>query len=336
MSLLEVKNLNVQFNLTDTTINAVNDISLSINPGQTLGIVGESGSGKSVTAQSVMGLLPPRTAEITGEVYFQNELLNKLDEKQMRKIRGKEISMIFQDPLSSLHPFYTVGKQIAEAYLVHNPKANKKAAKAEAIKVMNLVGIPEAEVRVDDYPHQFSGGMRQRIMIAMALVNHPKLLIADEPTTALDVTVQAQILNLLKDLQKEFNMAIILITHDFAVVNEICDQVIVMYAGRAVEKGSVDQVFSNPQHPYTVGLLDSLVSADENTQRLIPIPGSPPSASELPSGCAFAPRCNWANTNDMPCATQVPELQARELNHQSACYLPLNNRKEIFQKRLIS
>ena len=244
--------------------------------------------------------------------------------------------MVFQDPLSSLHPFYKVGDQIAESYLAHHPEAKKDAANARAIEMMGEVGIPDAVNRCNDYPHQFSGGMRQRIMIAMALINSPKLLIADEPTTALDVTVQAQILQLLKKLQADNNMAILLITHDFGVVSEMCDDVVVMYAGRAVEASSAKEIFASPEHPYTRGLLDSLVGNSDQDSELIPIPGTPPSAADLPMGCAFAPRCAWASQNSMACTTENPKLENSKPGHASACFLPSKGRALLLTKRVAS
>lgn len=333
MSLLKVDNLNVSFVLTDSTVQAVNGVSFQLERGKTLGFVGESGSGKSVTAQAIMGLVAGENVELTGDVAFDGKVIDYKDEKSLRSIRGQEIAMVFQDPLSSLHPFYKVGDQIAESYIVHHTGAKKEEAIAEAIKVMTEVGIPSPETRINDYPHQFSGGMRQRIMIAMALINRPKLLIADEPTTALDVTVQAQILELLKRLQKENNMAIILITHDFGVVSEVCDDVIVMYAGKAVETASADEIFKSPEHPYTRGLLDSLVGNHDMDSELIPIPGTPPSAADLPAGCSFAPRCAWANKDGMPCDTKAPALTETSSNHSSACFLPASGRAKLLVRK---
>ncbi len=336
MSLLRVENLSVEFDLVGSKVKAVNGVSFTLERGKTLGFVGESGSGKSVTAQAIMGLVSGSNTNIQGNVFLEDEPLDYNDEKALRPIRGKDIAMVFQDPLSSLHPFYKVGDQIAESYLVHHPKATKDEAKKEAIRVMEEVGIPEPAGRSNDYPHQFSGGMRQRIMIAMALINKPKLLIADEPTTALDVTVQAQILELLKRLQVENNMGILLITHDFGVVSEMCDDVVVMYAGRAVESASAKEIFASPEHPYTRGLLDSLVGADDLGADLVPIPGSPPSAADLPPGCSFAPRCAWANSNNMACATTVPSLEDTKAGHASACFLPAKGRATFLTKRVAS
>lgn len=328
MNLLRVENLTVDFQLTEGRVPAVRGVSFEISSGKILGCVGESGSGKSVTAQTIMGLTQAENVSISGEISFMDAPIVFSDKKAIRRLRGHEIAMIFQDPLSSLHPYYSVGSQIAESYLAHHKKSSKREAMQEALKAMIQVGIPEAESRLKDYPHQFSGGMRQRIMIAMALVNKPKLLIADEPTTALDVTVQAQILDLLTKLQKETGMAILLITHDFGVVREVCDDVIVMYAGRVVESGSADQIFANPSHPYTRGLLSSLVSG-EDQERLTPIPGSPPVLSELSEGCSFAPRCSWAGLEGMPCFNREPELQIVEGRAASACFMD-SDLREIF------
>jgi len=334
VTLLKVDNLTVQFNLVDSTVKAVNGVSFSLERGKTLGFVGESGSGKSVTAQAIMGLVSGENVQISGDVSLDGQKIDYRDEKALRPIRGKDIAMVFQDPLSSLHPFYKIGDQISESFLVHHPKAKKAEALAEAVKVMAEVGIPSPETRINDYPHQFSGGMRQRIMIAMALINRPKLLIADEPTTALDVTVQAQILELLKRLQKENNMAILLITHDFGVVSEMCDDVVVMYAGKAVETASAKDIFASPLHPYTRGLLDSLVGNDDAGAELIPIPGTPPSAADLPAGCAFAPRCAWAGKDGIECESKQPDLLVTEPNHSSACFLPAKGRATLLIRKV--
>ena len=333
MSLLKVDNLDVSFVLSDSTVKAVNGVSFELERGRTLGFVGESGSGKSVTAQAIMGLVAGENVELNGNVWFDDNAIDYQDEKSLRSIRGQEIAMVFQDPLSSLHPLYKVGDQIAESYLVHHIGAKKAEALEEAVKVMTEVGIPSPKTRINDYPHQFSGGMRQRIMIAMALINRPKLLIADEPTTALDVTVQAQILQLLKRLQKENNMAIILITHDFGVVSEVCDDVIVMYAGKAVEKAPAEDIFKSPEHPYTKGLLDSLVGNQDMDAELIPIPGTPPSAADLPPGCSFAPRCAWANKDGMPCDSKAPALVETSSHHSSACFLPALGRSKLLERK---
>src|SRR5579864_8831452 len=294
MALLSVKDLQVTFATDDGIVRAVNGLSFSLEPGETLGIVGESGSGKSVTALSVMRLIasPPGRIE-SGEILFKNQDLLKVGEQQMRQIRGNKISMIFQDPMTSLNPVLTIGEQIAETIVLHQHKTRSQA-RQRAIEMLNLVRIPDAAKRLNDYPHQFSGGMRQRVMIAMALSCDPELLIADEPTTALDVTIQAQILDLMRDLQKRLNSAIIMITHDLGVVAEVCENVLVMYAGNMVEYGTADQIFNQPKHPYTWGLLESLPRLDEaGRRRLVPIEGQPPNLLRLPTGCPFAPRCRY-------------------------------------------
>src|SRR5687768_5133674 len=276
--LLEVENLQVHFETEDGLVKAVDGISYSVDRGQTLGIVGESGSGKSVSSQTVMGLTRATNAKITGEIIFDGQDLLKASDNELRKIRGNDIAMIFQDPLSSLHPFYKVGTQIAEAVRIHNPGGTKAQAWDRAVEMLGLVGIPEPRKRADGYPHEFSGGMRQRAMIAMALSNNPKLLIADEPTTALDVTVQAQILDLIERLQQEFDAAVVIITHDLGVVAEIADEIAVMYAGRIVERAKTDAIFADPEHPYTWGLLRSIPRLDSpRDEELVPIPGRPPS-----------------------------------------------------------
>ncbi|MFI5956466.1 ABC transporter ATP-binding protein [Cryptosporangium sp. NPDC051539] len=332
---LEVEDLKVSFRTMDGVVRAVDGVSFGVRRGQTLGIVGESGSGKSVTSMSIMGLHDAHRAEITGHIRVGgNEIVGCPDE-QIRKLRGQTMAMIFQDPLSALHPYYTVGRQIVEAYQIHHPGASKKVARKRAVDMLDRVGIPRPDRRVDSYPHEFSGGMRQRAMIAMALVNDPDLLIADEPTTALDVTVQAQILDLLEDLQREFHSAIIIITHDLGVISQIADDVLVMYAGRAVETGSVEQVLRRPQHPYTWGLLNSVPSLHGDAEAdLVPIKGSPPSLLNRPSGCAFHPRCPYAGQNGDRSFTDVPELLPvlDDAGHAVACHLPADRRREIYQR----
>src|SRR5918996_1318864 len=290
MALLEVRDLRVHFDTDDGVVKAVDGVNFSLDRGQTLGIVGESGSGKSVTNLAIVGLA--RGARISGEVLFKDQDLLKMHTSELRDIRGKQIAMIFQDPLSSLHPYYKVGDQIAEMIRAHE-KVSKKDAHDRSIELLRLVGIPRAERRVDDYPHQFSGGMRQRVMIAMALVNDPDLLIADEPTTALDVTTQAQILDLMMRLQQEFGSAIIIITHDLGVVAETADDVLVMYAAKIAEHAPVERVFARPHHPYTWGLLGSLPRLDVDVERLVQIQGQPPSLLHPPRGCRFPPRCPY-------------------------------------------
>jgi peptide/nickel transport system ATP-binding protein len=323
---LEVKNLSVKFPTPDGVVEAVSEVSYSVNLGETLAIVGESGSGKSVSNLAVMGLHNPHSTIISGTAIL-NLPSGPIDvvsasTETVRKLRGSSMAMIFQDPMSALHPYYSIGDQISEAWQIHN-KGNKKDGIKRAIEMLELVGIPDPNKRVSDYPHQFSGGMRQRVMIAMALVNNPSLLIADEPTTALDVTVQAQILELIKNLQTEFNMAIILITHDLGVVAEIADRVSVMYGGRIVEDAKIDDIFYKSDHPYTLGLLNSLPRVDsEVNQRLQAIPGQPPSLIGLPAGCAFAARCSF---HSIPaanlCKTTMPDLVAKTTGHYSRCHL---------------
>ena len=326
MTLLDVKNLTVEFPTPDGLVQAVHETSFQINPGETLAIVGESGSGKTVTNLALMGLIPLRTANVTGSAIFEShdgpvDLL-AMDRKDLRKYRGRDMAMIFQDPMSSLHPFYTIGDQIIEAHQVHN-QVDEKVSKARAIELLEMVGIQGAATRLKSFPHQFSGGMRQRVMIAMALVNNPALLIADEPTTALDVTVQAQILKLLSDLQKELKMAMILITHDMGVVAGAADRVNVMYAGRIVESANVKDLYANPLMPYTQGLLASVPRMDRpHTNRLSAIPGQPPSMIALPSGCSFNPRCSRKNeVGASNCETQMPELTSRGNGHTSRCFI---------------
>jgi len=334
---LDVKNLSVKFNTEDGVVHAVDNLTFSVEQGKTLGIVGESGSGKSVTSLAIMGLHKGSKAEVTGEIWLDGQEINQLAEKDIRKLRGKKMAMIFQDALAALHPYYTVGNQIAEAYQVHN-KVSKAEAKKHAIEMLDRVGIPEPQKRADDYPHQFSGGMRQRAMIAMSLSCDPTLLIADEPTTALDVTVQAQILELLRDLQKEFGTAIILITHDLGVVAETADDVLLMYAGKAVEYGNVRDVLKNPQHPYAWGLLTSIprLTGDPD-KKLAAIPGTPPSLISVPSGCAFHPRCSYVSTVGAACSATVPDLLpvATGAHHLVRCHLDVKNREDIFKNQVV-
>jgi oligopeptide/dipeptide ABC transporter ATP-binding protein len=320
MSLLDVTDLRVSFPTEDGLVQAVQGMSFSIDAGQTLGIVGESGSGKSVSTQTIMGLT--RGARITGQAVFEGRDLLTMSEDQLRSVRGAQIGMIFQDPLSSLHPQYKVGWQIVEMIRAHEDVSVKQARK-RAQDLLGLVGIPQPDRRVDEYPHQFSGGMRQRAMIAMALALSPKLLIADEPTTALDVTVQAQIIDLIGRLQSEFNTAVIMITHDLGVVAEIADNVMVMYAGKPVELADRRTVYYQPHHPYTKGLIESIPTADGSGGRLKPIHGQPPSLIQLPSGCSFHPRCPYVMDQ---CLTDVPPLRdvAGSAGHRSACWLPVD------------
>ena len=319
MALLEIKDLHVSFPTTDGVVKAVQGVSFSVDRGETLGIVGESGSGKSVSTQTVMGLT--RGADISGQALFKGKDLLTMTQSELRAVRGAEIAMIFQDPLSSLHPYYKVGWQIVEMIRAHDKTISKAGARKRAVDLLRLVGIPQPDRRVDDYPHQFSGGMRQRAMIAMAMSLNPALLIADEPTTALDVTVQAQVLQVIERLQEEFGTAVIMITHDLGVIAEIADDVVVMYAGRAMEAGTRDEIFYEYHHPYTEGLLRSLPAYGSERERLHPIPGQPPSLITLPSGCPFHPRCPYVFDR---CKLEVPLLEGVEGDpaHQSACWLP--------------
>ncbi|HEX6606995.1 MAG TPA: ABC transporter ATP-binding protein [Chloroflexia bacterium] len=317
-ALLQVKDLKTQFFTQDGVVNAVNGVTFDLYEEETLGIVGESGSGKSVTALSLMGLIPQPPGKITnGEVLFKGKNLVGLPEDEMRKIRGKEIAMIFQDPMTSLNPVLTISRQIGEALQLHMGM-DRAAARKRTIELLKLVGIPSAADRIDDYPHQFSGGMRQRVMIAMALSCNPKLLIADEPTTALDVTIQAQILDLIKRLKREFGTAVMMITHDLGVVAGMCDRVQVMYAGHLVEQASVEQLYADPRHPYTLGLIRSVPRLDEaRKERLEPIPGLPPDLVNVPPGCPFYPRCSF----HMPvCLEQRPLLRPVDGAHTAACW----------------
>jgi peptide/nickel transport system ATP-binding protein len=336
-SFLEVKNLCVNFPTEDGLVKAVDNLSFSVEKGKTLGIVGESGSGKSVTSLAILGLHKGSNAQVSGEIFVGGVEVNSGSESDIRKLRGNQMAMIFQDSLTALTPFYTIGDQIIEAYQVHN-KVSKADSKKHAIEMLDRVGIPEPQKRVDDYPHQFSGGMRQRAMIAMALSCNPSLLIADEPTTALDVTVQAQILELLRQLQKDFGTAIILITHDLGVVAETADDVLLMYAGKAVEYGSVRDVLQKPQNPYGWGLLTSIprLTGDPD-KKLAAIPGTPPSLISVPTGCAFHPRCSYVSTVGAACSATVPDLLpvATGAHHLVRCHLDVKNREDIFKNQVV-
>src|SRR6476659_5750525 len=319
MALLEVRELKTYFETDDGIVKAVDGVSFSVDKGKTLGIVGESGSGKSVTCLTIMGLNARKHTITSGEAMFKGKNLIGMPASRLRQIRGNDIAMIFQDPMTSLNPVHTIGAQLVEAVQLHRD-VSTKVAKARATELLKAVGIPRAERRIDDYPHQFSGGMRQRVMIAMALINNPDLIIADEPTTALDVTTQAQILALLKRIQDDFGSAVIMITHDLGVVAETADDVIVMYAARIVERGPVRSIFNEPRHPYTWGLMGSLPRLDTDLERLYQIPGQPPSLLNPPSGCRFHPRCAFA----MPiCRQQDPRLMAvgSDTLHEQACHL---------------
>ena len=319
MALLEVRDLRTSFRTDDGVVTAVDGVSFSLEKGETLGIVGESGCGKSVTCLTIMGLNSKRNTTSTGEALWKGEDLLTMKQGRLRDIRGNEIAMVFQDPMTSLNPVHSIGKPLVEAVMLHRD-VSKKQARLRALELLKAVGIPRAERRVDDYPHQFSGGMRQRVMIAMSLINEPDLLIADEPTTALDVTTQAQILALMNKLQEEFHTAIIIITHDLGVVAETADDVVVMYAGRIIEQGTVERIFSHPQHPYTWGLLGSLPRLDADVERLVQIPGQPPSLLNPPKGCRFHPRCSYVMER---CKSVDPELAPveREPDHLQACFL---------------
>ena len=319
MALLEVNNLRTHFRTDDGVVRAVDGVSFAVEKGKTLGIVGESGSGKSVTCLTIMGLNAKTNTSTSGEALWKGDDLLKMSSRRLRSIRGDDIAMIFQDPMTSLNPVKTIGAQLIEAVLLHRD-ISKRQAKLRALELLKAVGIPRAERRVDDYPHQFSGGMRQRVMIAMALINDPDLLIADEPTTALDVTTQAQILNLMTKLQADFGSAIIMITHDLGVIAEIADEVVVMYAARVAEQAPVESLFKRPHHPYTWGLLGSLPRLDADVERLVQIQGSPPSLLNPPAGCRFHPRCPYVMEI---CKTTEPELVpvGHDPEHLQRCHL---------------
>jgi peptide/nickel transport system ATP-binding protein len=326
---LEVKDLKVEFATDDGIVHAVDGVSYAVEQGKTLGIVGESGSGKSVSSLTVMGLTRSGNASISGEVIYEGNNLLEASEGDMRAIRGGPIAMVFQDPLSSLHPLYRIGKQLVEAVLMHQD-VSKAQARDRAIEMLGLVGIPEPRRRVDAYPHEFSGGMRQRVMIAMALCNDPRILIADEPTTALDVTVQAQILELIEKLQAELGTAVVLITHDLGVVAEVTDDIAVMYAGRIVEKGTRDQIFAAPEHPYTWGLLRSIPRLDTpRDQNLVPVSGRPPSLINRPSGCHFHPRCPYVREAHKRTDPQLEPVPGDE-GHGVRCLLPVETRRALW------
>jgi peptide/nickel transport system ATP-binding protein len=324
-----VNDLSVAFPTEDGLVQAVDGVSFTLEKGKTLAIVGESGSGKSVTAQAIMGLVDRTYAKVTGEIWLNNVDLLSLSRSEMQAMRGDEVAMIFQDPMSSLHPFYRVGDQIIEAMRAHR-RVNPKEARREVVDMFKRVGIPAAERRVDAYPHQLSGGMRQRVMIAMALINKPDLLIADEPTTALDVTVQAQIIELIQDLQREFGTTVIMITHDLGIVADVADEVGVMYGARIVEMASTQTLFEQPEMPYTLGLLSSIPRMDmEAGGRLLPIPGNPPSPIHLPKGCVFEPRCRYAEMTNGLAETVRPELLPTAPGHMVRCHLPPETRRRI-------
>jgi oligopeptide/dipeptide ABC transporter ATP-binding protein len=330
--LLSVRDLRVSFATEEGVVQAADGVSFELRAGEVLAIVGESGSGKSVTAQTLIGLTRANNARIEGSVTLDGEELTEAGDAEMRHLRGEKIAMVFQDPMTSFNPVYRIGDQIVEAIRAHRPDTSKQQGKARVVELFEAVGIPKAEQRVDDYPHEFSGGMRQRAMIAMALALEPEVLIADEPTTALDVTIQAQILDLLEQLNRERNLATILITHDLGVVAEVADRVLVMYAGKVVEQGTLDEIFYDPQHPYTWGLLGSLTRIDRpRPHRLPQIAGQPPSLLDLPEGCPFRPRC----PHEFSKCTQYPGLDARLAeapDHRDRCWLTPEEKRE---KRLV-
>jgi peptide/nickel transport system ATP-binding protein/oligopeptide transport system ATP-binding protein len=327
-SLLSVKDLRVGFATEGGLLQAVDGVSFDVSPGEVLAIVGESGSGKSVTAQTIMGLTRSKNSRIEGSVMLEGEELVEASDADLRRLRGDRIGMVFQDPMTSFNPVYRLSKQIGEAMSAHRGRVSKSEARARAVELFEAVGIPDADRRVDDYPHEFSGGMRQRAMIAMALALEPELLIADEPTTALDVTIQAQILGLLEDLNRKRNLATILITHDLGVVAEVADRVLVMYAGRVVEQGTLDEIFYDPQHPYTWGLMGSLTRLDRPRPRRLPqISGAPPSLLALPDGCSFRPRC----PHEFGKCTELPPLEAKltdAAGHCDRCWLSPEEKRQ--------
>uniref|UniRef100_C5D5U0 Oligopeptide/dipeptide ABC transporter, ATPase subunit n=1 Tax=Geobacillus sp. (strain WCH70) TaxID=471223 RepID=C5D5U0_GEOSW len=331
---LEVKGLKTSFFTDEGEIPAVDGVDFYINEGEILGVVGESGCGKSVTSLSIMGLLPKGVGRIVdGDIIFKGENLVHATEKRMKQIRGNEIAMIFQEPMTSLNPLFTIGDQLIEAIRIHT-KMSKKEAKARAVEMLKLVGLPRAEQIVDEYPHQLSGGMRQRVMIAMAMVCNPSLLIADEPTTALDVTIQAQILALMKELNKNFRTSIMMITHDLGVVAEVCERVIVMYSGKIVEEGDVRTIFKNPKHPYTIGLIQSVPDIRTKKERLYSIPGNVPKPGSVRQGCRFAARCEYAFDR---CFHEDPELyEAGERGHRVRCFLPLGEEKRNRERTAVA
>ena len=327
--LLSIRDLVTEFSTPDGIVHAVDGVSYDVYPGETVGVVGESGSGKSVTVMSILGLIPQPPGRIaSGEILLEGRDLLQFSEDDLRDVRGKDIAMVFQDPMTSLNPVLTVGDQIAEAITTHVRKMANDEARRRSIELLELVGVPNAAARFSQYPHEYSGGMRQRAMIAMAIANQPKILIADEPTTALDVTIQAQVLDVLRKAQGETNAGTILITHDLGVIAEMADRVVVMYGGKVVETGTVDDIFHNPTHPYTLGLLSSLPRADRRVDRLEPIPGQPPSLINLPKGCSFHPRCRMSAGRDR-CRTEVPALEVLGEGRSSACHFHEEMPEEI-------
>ena len=325
-TLLEVRDLKVHFPTPDGVVKAVDGLSFSVHRGETFGIVGESGSGKSVTCLTALGLINRKQAIVEGEVLFKGENLLEFSGDGLQKIRGKDLAMIFQDPFASLHPMYRVGDQLVEAVRVH-ADVTKDEARTRVVDLLGSIGIPRPRERFRDYPHQYSGGMRQRAMIAMALLHNPDILIADEPTTALDVTVQAQILELIEQVKTEYDIGVILITHDLAVIADVAQTVMVMYAGRAMERAPQAEMFAKPLHPYTWGLLDSMPRVDQKGSRLLPIEGSPPSLIRVPPGCPFHPRCPHRFA---PCDEERPEFKDRGGGHPEACHLPVEDKRRLW------
>ena len=326
---LSVKDLHVNFPTEDGLVLAVDGVSFDLEKGKTLAVVGESGSGKSVTAQAIMGLINKKSAQVSGEIWLEGQDLVPMPQNEVQALMGDEMAMIFQDPMSSLHPFYRIGDQIVEAIRVHR-RISKSAARQEVLEMLQHVGIPAAERRIDAYPHQLSGGMRQRVMIAMALINSPQLLIADEPTTALDVTVQSQILELIKRLQGEFGTTVIVITHDLGIVADVADDVAVMYGGRIVERAPSGVLYAEPEMPYTLGLLSSIPRMDRAlAERLEPIHGNPPSPINLPKGCVFQPRCKYSDLTGGASLNERPELIESSPDHFVRCHLPPELRRRI-------
>lgn len=317
--ILSIDNLNISFMTSNGEVQAVRGVSFDVHKGEIVGLVGESGSGKSVTCMSILRLLADTAVIREGTIRFEDEELTRVSKAEMRSIRGDKISMVFQDPMSSLNPLIKVGKQVEEIIRIHYPKKTKEQLYQETLELFRKVRIPEPEKRFHSYPHEFSGGMRQRVMIAMALANRPDLLIADEPTTALDVTIQDQILKEMRTLRSDYGTSIIFITHDLGVVAELCDRVEVMYGGMIMEQAPIDDIFENPKHPYTLGLLSSIPDVTQDkSKRLVPIPGSPPDMTNPPKGCPFAPRCPYARNI---CANEIPEFYAIDENHSSRCWL---------------
>jgi peptide/nickel transport system ATP-binding protein len=327
--LLDVRNLTVEFPTPDGVVHAVDGLSYTVHRGETFGVVGESGSGKSVSSLAVMGLLNRKRARISGEILFKGQNLLELSPEELRRTRGKEIAMIFQDPFACLHPMYRVGDQLVEAVQVHEKMSNA-AARDRAVELLAAVGIPKPAERFRDYPHQFSGGMRQRAMIAMGLINNPEILIADEPTTALDVTVQAQILELIEHVKREYDIGVVLITHDLGVIAEVAQRVMVMYAGRAMEAAPTHELFAQPQHPYTWGLLESIPRVEQRKSRLVPIEGAPPSLIFVPPGCPFHPRCPHRFG---VCDQERPEFRDRGSGHEEACHLDVDAKRRLWADR---